>query len=85
MTQDVQTELAAAIAELLARRPGGARFVVEINEGLRSSGAGSADLEAALMGLERRGAVLIRDHACADPHLEGADLRIAALVDQKNT
>jgi hypothetical protein len=84
MTQDLKPNLNAAIPELLARRPGGARFVMELREAL-PEGATPDELEATLSALERGGMILIRDHGCADPHLEGTDLRIAALVDQKNT
>jgi hypothetical protein len=84
MAQELGSDLSSAIPELLARRPGGARFVMELRETL-PDGAGAGDLEQALTRLERNGLILIRDHACADPHLEGVDLRVAALVDQKNT
>ena len=40
----------------------------------------SPKLEEALAALEQDGAVLVRPHSCGDPHLEGADLRIVALV-----
>jgi hypothetical protein len=31
--------------------------------------------------LERDGAVMVRDHFCADPHLAGVDLRVATLME----
>ena len=40
----------------------------------------AAAVEDALSELERQGRVLIRPHSAGDPHLEGADLRIVALV-----
>jgi hypothetical protein len=38
------------------------------------------EVEEALLELERDGRVLIRPHSAGDPHLDGADLRIVALV-----
>jgi hypothetical protein len=42
-------------------------------------------LEDALRVLEHDGAVLVRPHSCGDPHLEGADLRIVALVPRETS
>jgi len=39
--------------------------------------------DGALRQLEAEGAVMIREHFCADPHLAGVDLRVAALVDAR--
>ena len=80
MSETASSASASAVEEILARRPRRARFVVEIGELLRRSGVGSDDIEDALGALEAAGGVIIRSHACADPHLEGADLRIAAIV-----
>jgi hypothetical protein len=68
------------VIEVLARRPIRARFVVEIGESLRQSGSAGLELDQALAELESRGDVIVMSHDCADPHLEGADLRIAAIV-----
>jgi hypothetical protein len=68
-----------AVVELLGRRPGRGRFVSELAAALRRTHPG-ADLEGILAELEAAGTVIVRDHHCADPHLEGVDLRIAALV-----
>jgi hypothetical protein len=38
-------------------------------------------LEAALTDLERSGRVVVREQYCADPHMDGMDLRIVALAD----
>ena len=38
-------------------------------------------MEQALAALAADWTVVIRDHYCADPHLEGADLRVVALVE----
>jgi len=35
----------------------------------------------ALSELEASGRVLVREQSCADPHLEGTDLRLVALID----
>lgn len=69
-----------AIVEILSRQRGRARFVVEIGELQRRAGTPVRDTEQALAALEAAGSILIQSHACADPHLDGADLRIAALV-----
>jgi hypothetical protein len=70
----------SSIVEILSRQHGRARFVVEIEELQRRAGAPAHDTEQALTALEQAGTILIRPHGCADPHLDGADLRIAALV-----
>lgn len=81
----VRPEVKTAIREMLARRPGRARFVVEIAASLAESpqnmDAEPEEFERALTELERNGSILVRDNACADPHLEGADLRLAALIE----
>jgi hypothetical protein len=38
-------------------------------------------IETVLAQLESQGAVLVRDHYCPDPHLEGEDLRVVGLID----
>jgi hypothetical protein len=61
-----------------------ARFVTEIARDLAKAGGGLAgsEIEQALAALEDQGRLLIREHYCADPHLEGVDLRIAGAVVQ---
>jgi hypothetical protein len=67
---DVRAEVLTA----LARR---ARFVPEL---ARSVHADAPALERVLGELEADGTVLVREQYCADPHMVGTDLRIAALV-----
>jgi hypothetical protein len=43
--------------------------------------ADAPELEAALAELERIGRIVVREQYCADPHMNGVDLRIAALVE----
>ena len=70
-----------AIVALLRRNGGQARFVADLNAALGSLQIGAASLDDALARLERGGAVIVREHFCADPHLADADLRVAALVE----
>jgi hypothetical protein len=70
-------------AAVLAAVGGGdrpARFVTEIVRSVAKAGSPPPPdaVERALTKLEDRGVLLVRDHYCADPHLEGVDLRIAA-------
>jgi hypothetical protein len=57
-----------------------ARFVTELSAVLARSALGGGSLEGVLQRLTAEGAIVVRDHFCADPHLAGVDLRIAALV-----
>jgi hypothetical protein len=81
MQSTTSPELRTAIHEELARNPGRARFVVEIEAALAKRGIDAAEVEATLAGMERDGTLLIRANACADPHLAEADLRLAALIE----
>jgi hypothetical protein len=69
-----------AVLDVLRRSPRRARFVPEIQAALRRSGADPGQLEPALVELEAAGQVIVRDHTFADPHIEGTDLRVVALV-----
>ena len=70
------------VLELLRKRKRQALFVHELCATLRQAhGASISDIERALAELEADGAVVVRDHYCADPHLEGVDLRVVALVE----
>jgi hypothetical protein len=62
------------------------RFVTEIVRTLdrRGEPLRRDDLEAAMARLEERGEVLVREYYCADPHLEGVDLRIAGVVPERS-
>ena len=70
-----------AVIELLRSRSKKARFVTEVSALLQRSNMGVEEVERALAELEAEGAVMIRDHYCADPHLASTDLRIVAVVD----
>jgi len=76
------SDLRNLVIELLHQRKRQALFVNELSAALRKANAASAhDIERAIAGLEADGAVVVRDHYCADPHLEGVDLRVVALVE----
>jgi hypothetical protein len=66
-----------AVIELLRRK---ARFMTELSAALQRAKIGKEQMEQALVELQGEGAVMIRDHFCADPHLAGVDLRVVALV-----
>src|SRR5689334_4690945 len=70
-------DLAQDVLNVLARGPRKARFVSEVAS---ASTAQREDLERTLARLEDEGKVLIREEYCGDPHLEGIDLRIVALI-----
>jgi hypothetical protein len=57
----------------------GARFVSDV---ARKGALPQPQVEDALAALEGEGRLLVREYYCADPHLEGVDLRIAGAVRQ---
>ena len=59
-----------------------ARFITEILRVVEreADAPGRRQIEQAVSLLEDRGVLLVRDHYCGDPHLEGIDLRIAGAV-----
>lgn len=70
------------VLEFLCQRQQGAVVVHSLYAALRKAyGASTSAIEGALAALEADGAVMVRDHYCADPHLEGVDLRVVALVE----
>jgi hypothetical protein len=69
------------IVEVLRSRDRKARFVTELYAALEKFKISPAVAEGALAQLESAGAIMVRDHFCADPHLEGVDLRVATLVE----
>ncbi len=71
------------IVAVLGRGPRKARFVPELCSQL--AGANAVDVDRALAELENDGRVVIREQYCPDPHLDGMDLRIAALVVQSHS
>ncbi len=70
-----------AISELFESRAKKACFISEVRALLQGPRV-RAEIELALRDLETEGVVIIRDHFCADPHLDGIDLRIVAVVDR---
>jgi len=70
-----------AVIELLRNRAKKARFTTELAATLGRMNIEKDRMEEALTELEAEGVVMIRDHFCADPHLDGVDLRIVALVE----
>ena len=74
-----------AVREFLRRRANKALFLTEIFAALQKIKLSSEAIERALVELETERAVMIRDHFCADPHLEGVDLRIVALINNAGT
>ena len=71
-----------AVFELLENRAKKACFISEVRALLQGPRFGADEVERALSDLEAEGAVIIRDHFCADPHLEGIDLRIVAPINK---
>ena len=53
----------------------------ELYAALEKSKISAAATDGALTELQSAGAVMVRDHFCADPHLEGVDLRVVTLVE----
>ena len=70
-----------AVIDALRNRAKKARFTTELAATLGRMNIEKDRMEEALTGLESEGVVMIRDHFCADPHLDGVDLRIVALVE----
>ncbi len=57
-----------------------ARFVAELADSLLWAAPRPDAFEEELAELERGGEIVVRPQYCADPHLEGTDLRLVALV-----
>jgi hypothetical protein len=80
MNPATDDSLADAILRQLTTNAARAAFVAELR--LLAPGADQdAAFERSLDALERAGRVLVRAHACADPHMRLVDLRIAALIE----
>jgi hypothetical protein len=76
------SEIRQNVLACLRKRERRALFVTELTAALRKAyGISVSAMEQALAALEADWTVVIRDHYCADPHLEGADLRVVALVE----
>ena len=72
-----------AVVDVLRGRSGKARFMTELYASLYKTGSSAAEIDRVLAELESQGVVMLRDHFCADPHLAGVDLRVAALVESR--
>src|SRR5215831_3226993 len=84
MNQESNVDAGAAkkaVVDGLRHRAKKARFITELAAILKRSHIGIEQMEQALSELQAEGVVMIRDHFCADPHLEGVDLRIATLAE----
>jgi len=84
MTSEPNSNVAnarAAVLSALRHRSKKARFMTEVAAFLRRSNIDKDEMEQALAELQAEGAVIVRDHFCADPHLAGVDLRVAVSLD----
>src|SRR5215813_3786190 len=76
------SEIRQNVLACLRKRERRALFITELATALRKAhGTSASAMEQALAVLEADWTGVIRDHYCADPHLEGADLRVVALVE----
>ena len=72
--------LESSVIELLERRPSQARFVAEIVAALHEP---AQVMERTLANLESKGKIIVREGFCADPHLDGVDLRVRVTTSDK--
>jgi len=79
-TQVDEDKIRALVLRTLESRDRKARFVTELSAALAQTAVGPQLLERILGELAAQGMIMVRDHFCADPHLAGVDLRVAALV-----
>jgi hypothetical protein len=80
-THAAAAEIRKAIGDFLRGRSRKARFITEIYAAMDRRKIDKQQADRALAELEKEGAVMLRDHFCADPHLASVDLRIVALVE----
>jgi hypothetical protein len=78
--RDHEGDIQAVILQALESRGKKARFITELSAALRRFAIDPNELERALAELAAAGVIMVRDHFCADPHLTGVDLRIAAVA-----
>ena len=71
-----------AVTDFLRGRNRKARFMTELYAGLKMA-MNAAEIDHVLTELESGGAVMMRDHFCADPHLAGVDLRVITVVENR--
>lgn len=77
-------KLPAKVLELLRARNNRALFMTELYASLARLRVDRTEVEGAVTRLEAEGALMVRDHFCADPHLAGVDLRVVARVEKKD-
>ena len=75
-----EAKVKTVVLRTLESRGKKARFVTELSAALARAALGAETLERVLAELATEGSIMVRDHFCADPHLAGVDLRVAALV-----
>jgi predicted transcriptional regulator len=80
-TRRIAQDARQTIIAILRGRAKKARFITELAAALARSHIGVEQMEQALSELQDEGVVMMRDHFCADPHLEGVDLRIVTLAE----
>lgn len=79
-----QKHVPDVVLKMLRSRNAKARFVTELYASLAKTGIAEAEAQHALAQLEHDGAVMVRDHFCADPHLAGVDLRVVTVVEAEH-
>ena len=57
--------------------------MTELYAALGKIAINAAKIDHALAELESEGAVMVRDHFCADPHLASVDLRVITVVESR--
>lgn len=77
-------DVQAAVLELLQRTPRHAELVSRLSGTIRRRNIAPDQIQQALTELQSRAAILIREHYCADPHLDNADLRVAAIIEPEH-
>jgi hypothetical protein len=76
-----EDEVEDAIVRQLTTNAAKAAFVAELRLLAPSGADRDAAFERSLDALERAGRLLVRAHACGDPHMAMIDLRIASLLE----
>lgn len=77
---DTQAEARQQVRDVLDSASGQACFANELFDALRQHGLGQDAAETAVADLARAREIVVRRNYCADPHLDGADLRTVARV-----
>jgi hypothetical protein len=77
---DAKAAARRQVCDLLGSAPGHACFANELFDALRQRSLDRDLAETAVADLARSGEIIVRRNYCADPHLDGADLRTVARV-----